>query len=247
MSEHLPDKLFLTKPVSANSPRVVSDQAGVHDMLHARIERYRASESLRPIPAHSATAFQHMHSWLTSKGVDPKAGRLIFDSGCGRGDSSLELARQYPERVVIGVDKSIARLDKLQQDLAGRKLPENLLLVRADLRDIYRQMADASWRVGRHYLFYPNPWPKSVHMGRRWHASDVWPSMMALGGYMELRTNWRIYAEEYVVALAHYGVEAVAQPVVDDSPISLHERKYMISEHELWQVAAEISINSIDF
>ena len=73
------------------------------------------------------------------------------------------------------------------------KLPRNLILMRADLNDFYRLAADAGWRLARHFILYPNPWPKSVHLKRRWHGAPVFPYMLRLGGVMELRSNWKLY------------------------------------------------------
>jgi len=117
------------------------------------------------------------------------------------------------------------------------------LLLRARVADIWRLLEKAGIRLARHYLLYPNPWPKPRHLGRRWHAHPVFPSLLALGGRLEIRTNWRIYAEEFARALALYGVEAdeVVSFRPDDAPLSPFERKYAASGHELFRIVAPVS------
>ena len=53
------------------------------------------------------------------------------------------------------------------------------------------------------FLFFPNPWPKAYsEIKRRFHAHPVFATMASLAPCLELRTNWRIYAEECAVALS---------------------------------------------
>ena len=51
--------------------------------------------------------------------------------------------------------------------------------------------------LARHYVLYPNPWPKIGHLARRWHGHAVFPDLLALGGVFECRSNWRIYIEKW--------------------------------------------------
>ena len=161
---------------------------------------------------------------------------LILDACCGVGDSSRALAVLYPDHWVVGVDKSA---DRLSRERAGED-PENLLLIRADLNDFYRLAADAGWRPERHYILYPNPWPKPAHLKRRWHGAPVFPSLVALGGRLELRSNWRIYLEEFGEALSIAGHESRLEPFVAAKPITPFERKYRDSGHALWSLIADL-------
>jgi len=165
--------------------------------------------------------------------------RVILDAGCGNGESSVRLAAEHRGAWVVGVDKSAARLSVH----AGRRLPANLLLVRAELADFWRLAARAGWRVERHLLLYPNPWPKARHLKRRWHAHPAFPDLLALGGELELRTNWPIYAREFAQALAIAGVPEPRLAAVTPEPgeaISPFERKYAASRHSLVGVRARI-------
>ncbi len=221
----------------ANSSVPVSAQTGVHEHLPALLERHRRSPFLKPYADYNRAAFAA--SMERRQRVAPCAP-LILDSCCGVGESSLALARQFPDHYVIGVDQSAVRL---RRHLEGREpspdWPPNVDFVRADLVDYWRLMRDAGIRLSRHYLLYPNPWPKIGHLSRRWHGHPVFPAMLELGGVLECRSNWRIYIEEFCLA-----VELLAQRRMDceiyapDQALTAFERKYLDSGHVLYRAVA---------
>ncbi|NHK27427.1 methyltransferase domain-containing protein [Parvularcula flava] len=215
---------------ASSSRRVTSNQSGIHDDLQARVLRYRDTDFRKPPAIHSRKAFDTLNAIRAAHRGIP----VILDSGCGTGDSTRALAERYPDHLVIGIDRSFARLTREREPL-----PANAKLVRGNLMDIYPMMAGDSWQLARHYLLYPNPYPKAAHLTRRWHASPVFPSILALGGMIELRTNWRIYAEEFAHALTVYNCEASLEEVLAVSnPLTPFERKYHASGHRLWRVVA---------
>jgi hypothetical protein len=63
--------------------------------------------------------------------------------------------------------------------------PPNVGFSHTDLVDYWRLMRKAYVRPARHYLFYPNPWPKIGHLPRRWHGHPVFPALLALGGPLQ--------------------------------------------------------------
>lgn len=219
----------------ANSRSVDSRQAGVHPRLVVLVQRHLTHPFRRPVADHSRHAFDGLAGRLAG---DPRP--RVLDAGCGTGASTLRLARLYPDAIVIGVDKSAHRLQTGQRDAAAAGAPGNALLLRCDLVDFWLLAAAARWRFAAQYLLYPNPWPKPEHVQRRWGAHPVLPSLLACGGRLELRTNWKIYAEEWSLALALAGREAPLE-VYDDAAqpaLSPFEAKYRASGHVLWRVTA---------
>jgi hypothetical protein len=123
--------------------------------------------SNKPIAVHTKQAFQQVQDHVFGKAPGSRtvgSGRsssnkndscpLILDSGCGTGRSSIRLGALYPNSIVLGVDKSLARLSRnnnnkfvadvvndsqseehhhLVQQVAG-----NVWLVRAELVDFWR-------------------------------------------------------------------------------------------------------------
>lgn len=215
-----------------NSRSVVSPQQGPHEDLARRLERYRTSPWRRPVAAHGRTAFETLASAL-----DP-ARPVVLDAGCGTGDSTHRLAALHPGAQIVGVDKSAHRLARAPTAAGG-----SVHLVRADLQDFWRLARERGWRLAAHYLLYPNPWPKVGHLQRRWHAHPVFPELLALGGALELRTNWPVYAEEFAAALACYGVEAQVDALGEEAaaaPLSPFERKYLASGQRCLRVCADL-------
>ncbi len=206
-----------------------SSQAGIHRRLDEIVRRHLEHEWRAPIHDYSRRAFADTLDW-----IDP-AIPLVLDSGCGTGVSTAELARHHPDHQVLGIDRSAVRLSR-----AGT-LPDNARLVRAELADFWRLALTAGWRVGHHYLLYPNPWPKPGQMQRRWHGHPVFPTLLALGGHLELRSNFALYVKEFARALTVAGVEGVKVVSFRTSKaISPFERKYLLSGHRLFQLKANL-------
>jgi tRNA (guanine-N7-)-methyltransferase len=216
-----------------NSSPVSSNQGDVHRELVSRVRRHARTLYRRPIASHSKICFDQC-----AARIDAHGGPIILDSGCGTGESTRILAHTFPSRIVIGLDKSRVRLS---QPL-GQKLPKNLCLVRANCVDFWRLASAANWSIERHYLLYPHPWPKAKHLQRRWHGHPVFSSLVALGGCLELRSNWEIYVREFALALQTLGFASCGPSrYVPDDPVSPFERKYDASEHRIYRLTSRLA------
>lgn len=215
----------------ANSRIPVSAQQGAHEALAARLARHLSEPFRKPCAPYNREAFER-----SLVGWDGRAP-LILDAGCGVGHSTIELARRHPDHYVIGVDQSAERLAR-RKPYPDALLPSNLVFVRADLVDYWRLLFDAGARLARHYVLYPNPWPKIGHLGRRWHAHPVFPWLLALGGELECRSNWRVYTDEFALAVGWaLGRPVRVEPWIATSPLTPFERKYRDSGQPLYRVA----------
>jgi len=215
--------------MSGNSRFIVSAQEGPHRDLEALVRRHIAHPFRKPILDYNREAFA---AALAARDAWQPDAPLILDAGCGVGWSTQRIAEMYPEHFVFGVDQSVDRISR------GRPLPmpKNALLIRADLVDFWRLLAENGIRLARHYNLYPNPWPKIGHLARRWQGHAVFPVWRELGGELECRSNWRIYIEEMALALTQLTGQAVAaEPWQTDDPITPFEKKYLASGHELWR------------
>ncbi len=205
-----------------------SAQNTIHAHLAALLDRHRTAPFRKPYADYNRAAFAA--SLERRQRLAPDAP-LILDSCCGIGESSRALAQAFPGHYVIGVDQSALRLSK-----NTASLPLNLDLVRADLVDYWRLLCDARIRLARHYLLYPNPWPRIGHLSRRWHGHAVFPALLQLGGVLECRSNWRIYIDEFCFAvnrLTHQ--EAVCELYAPECALTPFERKYLDSGHHLYR------------
>lgn len=222
----------------ANSRVPASAQTGIHQHLSMLLDRHATAPFRKPYADYNRVAFAA--SIERFQRLAP-AAPLILDSGCGVGESSFVLARAFPTHYVIGVDQSAVRLARGRRSGAGC-WPPNLHLVRADVVDFWRLLRDAGVRVDRHYLLYPNPWPKGTHLGRRWHGHPVFPALLGLGGLLECRSNWPIYLEELCFAVHHVMQrEAVVESYVPEAPMTPFERKYLASGHDLFRCVIDLA------
>ncbi len=212
------------------SRMVVSNQMGVHDNLVPIVQKHFKCSFRRPIANHSLQSFAALQQQINA---DDRP--IILDSCCGAGDSSRYLAVVNPDALVIGVDKSAKRLNREREGIQ----PANLIFVRSDLMDFYRQAVTAGWKLERHYILYPNPWPKAAHLSRRWHGSPVFPNIIKLGGVLELRSNWLTYVEEFALALKIAGFTAAPERIEMDKPLTAFEKKYHESGQSLWRLEIE--------
>ncbi|MFM2482160.1 tRNA (guanine(46)-N(7))-methyltransferase TrmB [Celerinatantimonas sp. YJH-8] len=212
---------------------MISPQPDIHPKLIARVERYRQHANRRPVADHSLQAFEQMLRWLD----EHPSGPLILDSCCGVGESTAQIAALYPEARVVGIDKSGVRLDKHH---AYRNQQANYLLLRADLNDVWRLMDQHGLKLWRHFLLYPTPWPKPAQLLRRWYASNAFPALVALGGVLQVRSNWELYLRECAQALNCYGVNCQPFSFVAEQPLTPFERKYAASGQQLWQLQADL-------
>lgn len=218
-----------------NSFPVSSNQSDLHPRLGLIIQSHLNSPFRRPLASVSIRVFELLAAAWRRHG-----GRLIVDAGCGTGESTRSLAAQDPDAFVIGVDKSERRLQTqgYQAETVCRK---NYAFARIDLVDFWRLAEQAGWRLDRHYILYPTPWPKKKHIKRRWHGHPVVTSMVSLGGMLELRSNWRVYIAEFVSTLDRLsGRSATVEQFTPESPLTPFERKYLLSGHSLYRCRVDL-------
>jgi tRNA G46 methylase TrmB len=214
------------------SRTIITNQTGIHQNLHKVVTRQLASASQKPLSAHTQQAFQDAISWLGDW-----QGDFILDSCCGVGESTVNIAQAHPHARVIGIDKSALRTDKHS---AYASTLQNYLVLRADLSDFLRLLVLSDKKLTKHYLLYPNPYPKSAHLQRRWYASSALKDMLKLGGILEVRSNWQLYIQEFSAALAMANISNQIGVFESDKAITPFERKYWQSGQISWQLMAKL-------
>ena len=213
------------RAMSGNSSIVVSAQREPHPRLLEIVARHRAQPWRAP--PHAPTQ-QQFARWIALREATPRP--LLVDLGCGTGDSSERLAALYPAHDVLGVDQSAARLAARAPD--GFARIGRVALVRAEAANVLRSLAEAGIGIDLLCLLYPNPWPKPEHLRRRWHGHPVFPLLLANARRIVLRSNWRVYVDEFARASRHLGRSGEVRPLAaDTTPISPFERKYLASGH----------------
>ena len=185
----------------------------------------------KPCPAHTREAFEQ---FLQIYREDPRP--IVLDSFCGTGTSTAVLAAQFPEACVVGIDQSAHRLAKHQPTEQ-----RNYHLLRAEAEPFWQCLTEAGIPLFAHWLLYPNPWPKASQFKRRVHGHGAFPVLARLGGSLELRTNWAIYAQEFANAAALIGCGGRVEAFTPEAPMTLFEKKYQERGHTLWRFAGQFS------
>lgn len=211
---------------------ITTNQVGIHPNLGKVVSRHLQNTSQKPFSEHTKQVFQQTMTWLGDW-----QGPLILDSCCGVGESTVNIAQLHPLAKVIGIDKSELRTDKHKSYAA--KL-DNYLVIRADLNDFLRLLILEKKKLYKHYLLYPNPYPKSAHLQRRWYATSALNDILKLGGVLEVRSNWKLYIEEFSQALDIAHVINQVNQYSNDTAMTPFERKYWLSGQSSWQLTADL-------
>jgi tRNA (guanine-N7-)-methyltransferase len=110
------------------------------------------------------------------EGRDPKTYFAIavsdvwLEVGYGAGEHLLWQAAANPTVGFIAAEPYISGTAKLLSRLDEKELP-NLRLYEDDARDIIAALPDAC--IGRFFILFPDPWPKTRHHKRRFIQSDM--------------------------------------------------------------------------
>ena len=150
--------------------------------------------------------------------------------------STAVLAAQYPEAWVIGIDQSAHRLAKHQPTDS-----DNYTLLRAEAEPFWHCLAEAGIGLHSHWLLYPNPWPKASQFKKRVHGHGAFPVLAQLGGALEMRTNWQLFAQEFALAADLIGLKGDIDTVSNEPHMTLFERKYHQRGQTLWRYRGKFS------
>lgn len=222
--------------ITGDSRIITSNQIGLHEKLDEVVLKHLQHPFKKPYQTHTLQAFKECEKWVEQQGKP-----IIFDSCCGVGESTYHIAKAHPEAIILGMDKSADRLSKHpMQSGQDKEDLDNYRLLQVNLNDFWRLAVEANWQLSHHYLLYPNPWPKSKHLQRRWHGSAVFPSIITLGGKLDLRSNWFTYVEEFQRALQLANVESECSVYSAEHAITPFERKYWASGQQSLRLTCDL-------
>lgn len=217
----------------ADSRRITDAQVGIHANLEKVVLKHLQHKHQKPIAQHTQDAFNQLKPVIIDAIALKKP--LIFDSCCGTAMSTSIIATENPDALVIGIDRSAVRLGKEYNN----ELPKNAWLIQAECADFWCLAKQEGWKLFKHTILYPNPYPKSKHLKRRWHGNPAFSDLLALGGDIELRTNWKVYADEFCAAASIASKEESVCTGVEliqtKKPLTLFEKKYQESGQVLYR------------
>jgi tRNA (guanine-N7-)-methyltransferase len=104
-----------------------------------------------------------------------RSAPLQVDLGCGDGSFLCELAKQFPRKNFLGIERLTKRVEKVRRK--AQKI-DNVRVLRADTLFAVRHLLSES-SVEAFYLLFPDPWPKRRHQFRRIFTRDFLDAIAA--------------------------------------------------------------------
>lgn len=135
-------------------------------------------------------------------GLFPGKTDVWLEIGFGGGEHMIATAARHPDTGVIGCEPYINGVAKLLAAI-GRTGVANLSVLAGDARDLMDVLPAAS--IGRVFLLYPDPWPKTRHHKRRFvnpEALDQLARIMRPGAELRLATDIADYARHALERIA---------------------------------------------
>ena len=128
---------------------------------------------------------------------------LEVDLGCGEGRFVMEMAKQFPERDFLGVERMYGRVALVRNFIRQSRMTNVKLLRLESSYTVGWLLPTAS--VTRAHLLCPDPWPKKKHHDRRLVVSEEFKKgllrVLKTGGEFLLKTD---DLEYYEAAIAEF-------------------------------------------
>ncbi len=129
--------------------------------------------------------------------VPPPAPRFVLEIGCGNGHFLTAYAAAHPDRLCVGLDLRLERIEKARRkrDRAGLG---NLRFLRCDAMDFLRELPPDA-RLHDIYMLFPDPWPKKRHHKNRLLKTALLDELAARAGQgsrLFFRTDYKPYYDE---------------------------------------------------
>lgn len=140
---------------------------------------------------------------------------ITWDVGCGHGHFLTAYAAAHPEKLCLGVDMEINRIERAEKKRHRAKLT-NAHFIHSEAR-LFLQALPPEARIAEVFILFPDPWPKLRHHKHR----ILQPSFLAqLAAHaaadcvLHFRTDHHPYYLEARAAL----LSAPQWQLVDDAP-----------------------------
>lgn len=106
----------------------------------------------------------------TEPAMTNKVREVWLEIGFGAGEHLAWQAERHPDIGLIGAEPFVAGFAKLLAKVEQARL-SNIRLYTDDARDVLAALPDAS--LGRVFLLFPDPWPKTRHHKRRFIQTEM--------------------------------------------------------------------------
>ena len=114
---------------------------------------------------------------------------ITFEIGCGKGEYTVALARQYPEQNFVGVELKGARIWVGSNQILEENLT-NAAFLRAHVLDIEQQVAENE--AAALWITFSDPRPRDRDAKRRLTSArymDIYQRIVRPGGWVHVKTD----------------------------------------------------------
>ena len=135
-----------------------------------------------------------------------KGRPLEIDLGCGDGAFLMGMAREFPDRDFLGVERLLGRVRKVCKKITRGSIP-NARILRLESRYTVEWLLPEN-SIARLHLLCPDPWPKFRHHRRRLMQSVFFEAVrraLEPGGEFLFMTDHEEYFQWACGKVAEYG------------------------------------------
>jgi tRNA (guanine-N7-)-methyltransferase len=137
---------------------------------------------------------------------------IDVDVGCGKGRFLVERARTHPETNLLGIDRMLRRIRKIDNRVQRLGYP-NVRLLRIEAYYAVAFLMPAA-AIQTYYIFFPDPWPKQKHQEHRLFNPrfvDALCRTLLPGGCVHVATDHQPYFEAlHAILRAEKRLEEIA-------------------------------------
>ncbi len=169
--------------------------------------------------------------------------RLEIDLGCGKGRFLFAHAAKNPETNILGVDRMLRRIRKV--DNRARRLDlDNVRLMRVEAYYAVAHLLPPA-SVDAYHIFFPDPWPKARHEGHRLFNKlflDALHRTLSPGGIANVATDHQPYFEQLSGIFAGDARFASVEPFVPTEDEQTDFERYYIASKPI----GRLSVRKVD-
>ena len=157
-------------------------------MGRKKLERFKQNEINRNVVQQGKDIFDHIKgAW--NKEQFQNDHPLTVELACGRGEFTVGLARQYPERNFVGVDIKGSRIWKGSTIAIAEGL-ENVAFLRSQIEVLDKFFDQAE--IDELWITFPDPRPREGDEKKRLTSPkflDMYKPLIRQGGVVHLKTD----------------------------------------------------------
>jgi tRNA (guanine-N7-)-methyltransferase len=173
---------------------------------------------------------------------------LDVEIGCGVGLHPVNYCKANPKKVLVAIDKSKVRFQKMTDRIQENGGVPNLIPIRENaVWFVSHEIAPKS--VENYFFLYPNPYPKKGQANKRWYQMPFMHHVIGTlkdKGKIHMATNMKYYAEEAEeYFLTTWNMKLVKKQIYSSiqecpfEPRTHFEKKYLKRGETCWNLIFE--------